>query len=323
MSKNIDNEIDVVIASKTDDNTIIATTTSEQAFKNLLNQAMMEYSTYNIQNKNHIYSRILKNLTIDKVIITEDELDNLATNPQDDIEKIKKINDKIRYYINKDDLIGKVYETIESNINTDIKLNFKDVSKSKRNKFKERQRAEEIINEFNDIINLKSLLRKAIPMTYIEGNYIFYKRKVGDNYIIDRFPLGVAEISPYELDGEPIILININELKSRLINAGYRDKKGKNLFIATIDEEIKNNYPPEVYEAYKNNERYAKLNPENVGVMRINNLNRQYGVSPIFRTFSPQMMLDILSTSDRNNASAKGKNNSSTFKRKVNGGRWR
>lgn len=86
LSKNIDNEIDVVIASKTDDNTIIATTTSEQAFKNLLNQAMMEYSTYNIQNKNHIYSRILKNLTIDKVIITEDELDNLATNPQDDIE---------------------------------------------------------------------------------------------------------------------------------------------------------------------------------------------------------------------------------------------
>ena len=179
--------------------------------------------------------------------------------------------------------------------------------KAKRNKNKERHRAEELIESFNTQINIKNLLRKSIPMTYIEGNYIMYLRNNNGTYVVDYFPLGVAEISPYEIDGEPIVIINMSELKSRLISAGYTNKKGKSLFMGTIEEEIKANYPDEVYQAYMAKEKYAKLNPENTGVSRQGNLNGRYGLTPTYRALSPQLMLDVLSNTDKNNAAAKGK----------------
>lgn len=295
-------DIEVIVSSKTEDGTTIVTTTSEDMLNSLIEQA-----TYNFQNKDHVYSRYLSNLDSGSQVFTQRDLDSLALNPQDDLQKILKINQLSKFYINKDDLIGKVYETIESNVNTDIKIDFKEIPKTKRNKNKERKRAEELIENFNEQINIKNLLRKSIPMTYIEGTYVMYLRKNNNTYNIDYFPLGVAEISPYEIDGEPIVLININELKSRLQSAGYKDKKGKNLFMNTIEEEIKANYPDEVYQAYIDKEKYAKLNPENTGVIRVNNMNGRYGLTPIFRALSSQLMLDVLSNTDKNNAAAKGK----------------
>lgn len=295
-------DIEVIVSSKTEDGTTIVTTTSEDMLNSLIEQA-----TYNFQNKDHVYSRYLSNLDSGSQVFTQRDLDSLALNPQDDLQKILKINQLSKFYINKDDLIGKIYETIESNVNTDIKIDFKEIPKTKRNKNKERKRAEELIENFNEQINIKNLLRKSIPMTYIEGTYVMYLRKNNNTYNIDYFPLGVAEISPYEIDGEPIVLINVNELKSRLQSAGYKDKKGKNLFMNTIEEEIKANYPDEVYQAYIDKEKYAKLNPENTGVIRINNMNGRYGLTPIFRALSSQLMLDVLSNTDKNNAAAKGK----------------
>jgi len=295
-------DIEVIISSKTEDGTTIITTTSETMLNSLIEKA-----TYDFQNKEHVYSRLLSSLDSGNQILSQRDLDSLALNPQDNLEKILRINQLAKFYINKDDLIGKVYETIESNVNTDIKINFQEVSKSSRNKNKARHRAEELIEDFNTQINVKNLLRKAIPMTYVEGNYIMYLRNNNGTYVVDYFPLGVAEISPYEIDGEPIVLINMAELKSRLVSAGYTNKKGKSLFMVTIEDEIKANYPKEVYDAYINKEKYAKLNPENTGVVRINNMNGRYGLTPVFKSLSPQLMLDVLATTDKNNAAAKGK----------------
>lgn len=295
-------DIEVIISSKTEDGTTIVTTTSETMLNSLIEKA-----TYDFQNKEHVYSRLLSSLDSGNQILSQKDLDSLALNPQDNLDKILRINQLAKFYINKDDLIGKVYETIESNVNTDIKITFQEVSKSKRNKSKERKRAEELIENFNTQINVKNLLRKSIPMTYVEGNYIMYLRNNKGTYTVDYFPLGVAEISPYEIDGEPIILINMSELKSRLVSAGYTNKKGKSLFMTTVEEEIKANYPEEVYQAYIGKEKYAKLNPENTGVVRINNMNGRYGLTPVFKSLSPQLMLDVLATTDKNNAAAKGK----------------
>jgi len=77
--------------------------------------------------------------------------------------------------------------------------------------------------------------------------------------------------------------------------------------MGTVEDEIKANYPDEVYQAYIAKEKYAKLNPENTGVLRLGNLNSRYGLSPVFRSLSPQLMLDVLATTDKSNASAKGK----------------
>lgn len=296
-NKSIDEDIEV-ITSELDDNTLLVTT-SEKGKK------WLETAMYNFENKDHIFSKYLNNVGDTDLNITLDKVNQLALNPQDDIEKIKQINNYIRFYINKDDLTGKVYETIENNINTEIKLSYPEIKG--RNKSKSRERASEVITSFNENINTDSLLKKSISTTYSEGNYVMYLRGEKGNYVVDYYPLGVVEITDYEIDGEPVVVMNVNELKSRLQTVGFKDKKGKGLFMTTIEEQIQKNYPPEVYEAYVAKEKYAVLNPERSGVVRVNNLNRRYGVTSIFKTLPAQIMLDIIEISDKKNTSAKGK----------------
>ena len=49
------------------------------------------------------------------------------------------------------------------------------------------------------------------------------------------------------------------------------------------------------------------MNPKYTGVIRINNLNRKYGVSPIARAYIDLNMLDTFADTDRINSKAKGK----------------
>jgi hypothetical protein len=53
-----------------------------------------------------------------------EELNQLAQNTQNDINKITKINSLIKYYANKDDLVGKTVEVLSNNINTKYKLDY-------------------------------------------------------------------------------------------------------------------------------------------------------------------------------------------------------
>lgn len=295
-----DENFKVIMASKPDEDTIILT--SQEQAQQWLDQAM-----YKFNNNYQQYSSYLNESSLGKTTLTNEIIDRLADNPQGDIEKIKQINTYARYFINKDDLIGKVYETIESNINTDIKLSYKDFS-TNRNKQKILEKTKTVIENFNKEINIRSLLRKSIPLTYSEGNYPMYLRKNGyGNYIVDYYPLGVVEVSDYEVDGEPCLLMNINELKSRLQKLNKKSKKGKSLFFDKIDEEIRSNYPSEVYKAFSDKDSYVRLDSKHTGILRVNNMNRKYGVTPIFRTFESAMMLDTLEKTDRINSKAKAK----------------
>jgi uncharacterized protein YpmS len=80
-------DIEVIVSSQAEDGTTIVTTTSE----NMLN-TLVEQATYNFQNKDHVYSRYLSNLDSGNQIFTQKDLDYLALNPQDNLEKILKIN---------------------------------------------------------------------------------------------------------------------------------------------------------------------------------------------------------------------------------------
>lgn len=60
-------------------------------------------------------------------------------------------------------------------------------------------------------------------------------------------------------------------------------------------------------DAYVSRDRYAKLDLRRSGVNRFGNLNRAYGVSPIFKALKPKIMLDTLDSSDATNAKAKAK----------------
>ena len=97
-------------------------------------------------------------------------------------------------------------------------------------------------------------------------------------------------------------------MKSKLSKAYLKLKKNnKPLFFKAIEDEIKNNYPPEVYKAYKDNEQYAKLDYRFTGIIRVNNQNKKYGLSPIFRALDSIRMLEQFDDTDEVNAKANAK----------------
>ena len=292
---------DVIFTSKADDDTYV-TTSAENITRKQLSIALSVYDP-----KNDNYSVYLNEGVTPSKSLSINEIDELLTNTQNDLSKILKINAYNRKLINKNDIVGKTVESIDTNINTDIKITYGHAEEG-RNKKKMLESCKTLIKDVNDGIKVKQLTRNAVTTSYIEGNWIAYLRhENNDNYTVDYYPLGVCEISDYNINGEPIVLFDINNLRSRLSKTYKRNRKNKALFFNTMEEEVKANYPKEVYDAFVAKEKYAKLNPKYTGVIRINNLNRKYGVSPIARAYTDLNMLDTFADTDRINSKAKGK----------------
>ena len=207
---------------------------------------------------------------------TLDDIDDLAFNAQSDISKIQKINALVRQASNEDDIIGKVHEAVESNLNSNVRISF-----------------------------------DTLPSDYDEGNCIQYLRSKKSkgiyHHVVDRYPLGVALISDYSMNTIPYVLIDTSELTNRLQKTMLKSKKNKPLFFKNTAEEIKNNYPKEVTKAYTSKEKYAILDVQRTGVNRFGNMNRKYGISPVFKALKPKIMLDTFDKTDNVNAKAKAK----------------
>lgn len=303
MARKKKEDFDVVTASQTDDGTIVLTSVNELSEERMDNVIRHAIASYDPENKQ--YSTYLK-ISASSETLTVDRIDELARGLQSSLTNVQTVNGIIRNYINKDDLIGITYDAIEANVNTEFKCSFAQFPEQ-RNKTKQVNYAREVIDDFNTQINVRSLLRAAIPMTYAEGTYIIYLRQKDENYIVDYYPLGIAEISDYLSNGQPVVLINMSKLKSALSKSMLKDKKNKALFFENQETEIQNNYPDEVYQAFKNGDTYARLDVDHCGVIRIGNMGQKYGVSPLFRALRPALMLETFDTSDRVNAKAKAK----------------
>lgn len=293
---------DVIVASSPDEETVILT--ADQLANNRMDEILRSVvATYDPENKQ--FSAFLSDKNSSETL-TVDRIDELAKNPQTSLNNLLTINACIQTYINKDDLIGITFDAIEANVNTEFKCSYKKYPEQ-RNKTKAVENARAIVDDFFDQIDAKKIIRSAIPITFAEGNYIMCLRHKDENWIVDYYPLGVAEISDYTSNGRPIVLINIQKLKDALSKTMLKDKKRQPLFFNTQDEEVEANYPPEVYEAYKNNDTYAKLDVDMTGVLRIGNIGRKYGVSPFLRALKPALMLETFDTADRTNAKARNK----------------
>lgn len=294
-------DFDVIFASKTDDGTIIATTAENFTQR----QLSMALSTYDPKNTN--YSAYLNDDVRPSNHLTSEEIDDLLTNTQNDLSKVLKINAYNRKLINKNDIVGKTVESVSTNINTEIKYTYSHVLEN-RNSKKRLAACKQLISDASDTMRVKQLTRRALTTSFVEGNWIAYLRHENkDNYTVDVYPLGVCEISDYDINDEPVVLFNITQLRDRLRKTYKKNKKNKALFFDSMEDEVKANYPAEVYEAFKNKEKYAKLDPKYTGVIRINNLERKYGVSPITRAYNDLSMLDTFADTDRVNSKAKGK----------------
>jgi hypothetical protein len=235
-----------------------------------------------------------------------EDIDELAYQAQTDINKILKINNIIRLFINKNDILGKVHEAVETNVNPEYQLVFKNYTEDEKDIIEE---VKELIEDFNEKINLEQLIVESIPMCFDEGNYIMYLRKDSKTktYSVDNYPLGVAEVADVKRGAEHYVLINITELTNRLRKVYKKNKKGTPLFYKDMGEEIKACYPKEVYDGYINKEQYVKLNIENSGVMKINDLGRKMGLSCLFKALKPIIRLENIEVSDDKNTLARGK----------------
>lgn len=294
-------DFDVIFVSKADDGTVVATTPLSIRDQKL----QLALSQYDPENKK--YSVYLNEGISPSKSISVEEIEELSTNTQNDLNKVLRINAYNRKLINKNDIVGKTVESIDTNINTEIKLTYGNVDEG-RNKKKKLEECKRFIKDFNTSIKVQQLTRNAITTSYVEGNWIAYLRHENkDNYTVDIYPLGVCEITETMVNGEPIIWFNIKELRKRLQKVYRKTKKRKPLMFENMEEEVKNSYPKEVYEAFIAKEDYAVLDHKYTGIIRINNLNRKYGVSPILRAYTDLSMLDTFADSDRINSKAKAK----------------
>ena len=259
---------------------------------------------FSVSKNNHIIDKILQ-VESNHYNTSLDDLNKLAQGTQNDVEKIIKINGLIQYYSNKDDLVNIVLKAISRNTNVkyDIQYPFElDLNKKKNIKIKEK--IEEVIKKFFNSCTIENQIRKASLNTYTDGTYITYLRNNKNNlFNIISYPLGLVQISDFTVDNEPLCYIDMNKLKTILQKNMSKYKNVKSDFIKipdNVEEEIKKNYPPEVYKAYVDKSKYAFLNPKRTGVHRVNNKDGLYGVSSIFTALPSLLMLDTIDKTDRN-----------------------
>lgn len=297
---------DFIVSIETDENeneAVIVTSASEQISSyedKVLLAAIKDFDATKRQYSAY-YSDSSSNDTL-----TPELIDELANGIQTNLKKVQQANGLVRRYIITNDIIGRTYEAIESNVNTNTRLSFGDYSQQ-RNKSKKLNEAKLAVSLFNRQINIKRLIRDTIPITYAEGTSILYLRYDGNGYVVDKYPLGVAIIEQWEVNGKPVVSIDIKELETRLKKTYEKDKKNKARFFKNIEEDIKANYPEEVYNAYKNKETKVELNHKYTGIMRIGNMGRNYGVSPIVRALKSALLLENFESTDFITAKSKAK----------------
>lgn len=298
-----------IIVSGVDD-TIVATTdsTNENMIAERLELAVRNYFAGNDR-----YASVFEG-DASNTGITLARIDELAVNPQNSISKTREIANIVDYYIIKNYLIGMVDTLIRSNLNTNYKVSYNQVPSEKgRNNKKKLENAKRIVEDMLDKIDVKKLIRISIPATFDHGNYFFYMdfSPNQDKYTIHIFPLSIARIAPYRIDGEPVLMIDMTELKNRLEHNLPKKRGGKAYFFQKYEEEITKAYPKEIVDAFRNKDQYAVLDYRRSGVMRAGedaDGASLYGISQIFRALRDVVILDKFAAVDDSASTVKAKN---------------
>lgn len=286
------------VVTPVDDNTVVIT--SEKVSKDVFQDF---YSRYNAQNSIYSNVPVYESSTSD---LTLDRINSLSQTALSNIDDVLTVNDAIRAASNSDDVIGMVVQAIRNNINTDYKIEYK-VLGANNTAVKSMQKAKEIIDDFNSQIHIRDIIRQAIEFSYMEGTYVAYLRHNETNWEVDYIPLGIAEVSSFGRDGEPVVLFNIGKLKEVIDTDFPKTRSGKPLLFNSVADIIKNTYPKEVYDGYVNGDQYVVLDHQRTATIRVNNCGKKYGISPVFRAMSSKIMSDTLRAADVVSAKSKSK----------------
>ena len=211
-----------IIVDNLDESTTLLTY-SDRIAANQYRQAMAAYDP-----SNNFYSAYLNDSSTSSTV-TVSSLIELGTDAQTSLDNLRTINGIIRKYINTDDIVGMVVQSIANNINTSMRKSFKNFN-GQRNKTKTLEKAKAVLNDFDNQVRIETFIRDAILTAYIEGNYAAVLRNSNENWQIDWLPLHIIENSGYENNGNPVILVNIENLKNALNKTMIKNKKGQFLF---------------------------------------------------------------------------------------------
>ena len=295
------------LASKINDNTILVSSYEELGSEwfnkhadEILKSAMETYPTAG-QN-----SVIIPETTTSNEL-TLDYIDELANGLNSNLENLLVVNAIIAKKILEDGYVGRTYEAIIANINSDYKLSY-GLYENDEERADELSQVKDAISFLNKAIGLPTLIRQAIVGTYAEGNYILYMRL--DNKarpVVDYYPLTVAYPSDYLYDHHSVVEFSIDKLKAKLRKTYSKTKKNKAVYFDDMNKEVEANYPKEVVDAYKTNEKIVKLDPRYCKVVKFMDMGRKFGVSPLFRCLRPLIVLDQIEKADVSDSKARSK----------------
>lgn len=294
------------IVSGVDNDTVVVTTTLEAQYEKRVESAVRAYLA-GADNYTSVF-----NPEVSSGKVTRSDIEYLADDPQNDIAKTRRIAKIVDMYINKNYLLGMVDTAIRANLNTKCKISYSKLSSELgRNKGNMLKNAKAVIDDFVDRINIKKLIRTSIPNTFNHGTYIFYLETRDNDYALHVFPLGISRIAPYKICGEPVVMIDMDELKNRLEHNLPKRKGGKAMFFDKYETEITAAYPKEIVDAFRNKEKYAILDYRRCGVMRAGedgDGTALYGVSQMLRALSDVIVLEGFSDIDETAGKVKAKN---------------
>lgn len=305
----IDEEEKFIVEITEEDSDAAVITSSKEFSQKLLKRAMASYA-----GNERTYSQGLSEKEFMKTTLTEDKLESLAYRAQENLTKIQEINSYIDFYLNHNDIVGRTFEIIEANVNSFYQLSYPVVEG--RNKEKALDRTKKFIEEFNKQIELKDLIIETIPYAYSNGNKVLYLRETDyGTYQVDKYPLGIAQISNFKVNNEPLVYFSIPDMLSRMTGIDiYNPMYGGTLntmdlsMFPDMTDQVKQTFPEEVFLAYvRGKETAVKLDTDKTGVIRVNNRGKKYGLSPIFKALSPALKLEVQEKADSSDAKARGK----------------
>lgn len=293
------------MASEIDDNTVLVSSTHDADWfrgreREILESALSSYPT------NGQHSVVVPETT-SNTTLTLETIDQLANGLNSNRANLLTANALISQKILSDGLIGRAYESVVANINTDFKLSY-GIYEQDEDRAEELKQVKDVIDYFNKSVGLPTLIRKAIAGTYAEGNYILYMRlKDTVRPVIDYYPLSVAYPSDYLYDHHHVIEFSVDDLKSKLRKTYAKTKKNKAVYHENMDKEVKANYPAEVVKGYNENEKIVRLDPRYCKAVQILDMDRKFGVSPLFRCLKPQLILEQIEKADVSDSKARSK----------------
>lgn len=291
-------------ASQLDKDTVVATgfMTAEQVRENEAKIIAAASGRYDAQKQYSVHT----NDSTNSNALTIDYIDQLASGIHTNRTNLIAANQLIVKNVDEDGAIGYAYSVIRSNTPTNFTMVYdnellKDETPDKVAEIKS------LVNNFNKSIRVKRIIRDAISTAYLEGNVPIVLRITKNGYAVDFLPLDIAYPSGYKMNGDPILEVDVNQLKSKLQKTYKKTRKNKAVYFENIAKEIEANFNKEILDAYRANEQYAKIDYNYGDCITVNSLGRMFGLSPLFRALRPTIVLNNIESADVSDSKARSK----------------